>query len=154
MQLLGSGMDFAKDQSAGYLINHLARLFARGLAARLAPLGLALGAFPALLELWQEDGLTQKDLVERLDIEQATMANTLARMERDGLVIRRRDAGDGRLQRIWLTDRARDLRSMAVQAAMAENEARLSPLDGAERDLFLALMRRILRAEAEGADRL
>lgn len=150
MQLLSSAMDFAKDQSAGYLVNHLARLFARGLAARLGPIGLALGAFPALLELWQEDGLTQKDLVERLDIEQATMANTLARMERDGLVTRRRDEGDGRLQRIWLTDRARGLRQAAVAAALEENAARLAPLDETERALLLALMRRLLRGETGG----
>lgn len=103
-------MSFAKDQSAGYLANHMARVFAKGLAARIKPLGLTTGTFPALLELWDTDGLTQKQLVDRLDIEQATMANTLARMERDGLVVRKKDTNDGRVQRIWLTDRARALR--------------------------------------------
>ena len=143
-------MAFEKDQSAGYLINHLARLFARGLAARLAPLGLSIGTFPALLELWAEDGLTQKALVTRLDIEQATMANTLARMERDGLVTRTKDAGDGRAQRVWLTDRARALRGPAEAAAEAENAAALAGLSDAERAQFLALMRRVLAAGRQG----
>ena len=93
-------MDFDKSQSPGYLINHVARLFARGLAARIKPLGITIGTFPVLLELWEEDGLTQKQLVERLDIEQATMANTLSRMERDGLIVRKKDEADGRVQRI------------------------------------------------------
>lgn len=145
-------MTFTRDQSAGYLVNHMARLFARGLSARIKPLGLSTGTFPALLELWDHDGLTQKDLVTRLDIEQATMANTLTRMERDGLVIRRKDPSDGRAQRIWLTPRARALRIPATQAAMAENEAALAPLTDQERALFLSLMRRIIDARAPQAD--
>ncbi|QYX55567.1 MarR family transcriptional regulator [Roseovarius sp. SCSIO 43702] len=139
-------MSFEKEQSAGYLANHLARLFARGLAARIGPLGLTIGTFPALLELWEEDGLTQKQLVERLDIEQATMANTLARMERDGFVTRKRDARDGRVQRVWLTPEARALRDPATAAAMAENEEALAPLSQSERDAFLAAMRKIITA--------
>ena len=139
-------MTFSRDQSAGYLVNHLARLFARGLAARIKPLGLTIGTFPALLELWDKDGLTQKQLVERLDIEQATMANTLARMERDGLVTRRKDETDGRVQRVWLTDRARALQTPATAAAMQENAATLSALSTEEQAQFLSLMQRIIAA--------
>lgn len=137
-------MDFVKDHSAGYLANHLARLFARGLTARIKPLGLTTGTFPALLELWENDGLTQKQLVERLDIEQATMANTLARMERDGLITRKKDAIDGRAQRIWLTDHARGLRGPATEAAKAENAEALSGLSKDEQRQFVALMRKVI----------
>ena len=77
--------DFDKHRSAGYLANHMARVFAHALAERIRPLGLAPGQFMTLIELWREDGLTQRDLVARLDVEQATMANTLKRMERDGI---------------------------------------------------------------------
>ena len=139
-------MEFMKDQSAGYLANHMARLFARGLTTRIKPLGLTTGTFPALLELWQKDGLTQKQLVERLDIEQATMANTLARMERDGLITRKKDVTDGRVQRIWLSDRARDLREPALQAATAENAAALSGLTEAEQGQFISLMQKVITA--------
>lgn len=137
-------MQFTKDQSAGYLVNHMARLFARGLAARIRPLGVSIGTFPALLELWEEDGLTQKQLVERLDIEQATMANTLARMERDGLIRRLRDDADGRVQRVWLTEHARALRIPAIEAALAENAEALAGLSEDERRQFIALMRRVI----------
>ena len=58
-------MSFVKNDSAGYLINHMARLFAQELTARIKPLGLTTGTFPALLELWDQDGLTQKQLVTR-----------------------------------------------------------------------------------------
>lgn len=144
MQMLPKGMTFQKDQSAGYLANHMARLFERGLAGRIRPLGLTTGTFPALLELWENDGLTQKQLVERLDIEQATMANTLSRMERDGLIKRERDPEDGRVQRIKLTERARALRDPAIEAAAAENEDALSGLSAEESAQFLHLMQKII----------
>ncbi len=139
-------MTFSKDQSAGYLVNHLARLFARGLSQRIKPLGLTTGTFPALLELWETDGLTQKQLVERLDIEQATMANTLARMERDGLILRKKDPTDGRVQRVWLTERARALHGPATEAAQAENASALASLNADEQAQFHALMQKILAA--------
>ena len=135
-----------KEQSAGYLINHVARLFARGLTARIKPLGLTTGTFPALLELWDQDGLTQKKLVARLDIEQATMANTLNRMDRDGLVIRRKDPSDGRAQRVWLTDRVRSLKDAAIAAAIEENAASLAGLSTTEQALFIDLMKKVVRA--------
>ncbi|MXO64217.1 MarR family winged helix-turn-helix transcriptional regulator [Altericroceibacterium endophyticum] len=138
-------MEFVKDQSAGYLANHMARIFAHGLTARIKPLGLTTGTFPALLELWDTDGLTQKQLVERLDIEQATMANTLARMERDGLVIRKKDPNDRRVQRVWLTDRARNLRGPAMAAAQEENAARLAALTAEEKRQFVALMQKVIQ---------
>ncbi|KEJ96332.1 DNA-binding transcriptional regulator, MarR family [Pseudosulfitobacter pseudonitzschiae] len=141
-------MSFAKDQSAGYLANHMARVFAKGLAARIKPLGLTTGTFPALLELWDTDGLTQKQLVDRLDIEQATMANTLARMERDGLVVRKKDSNDGRVQRIWLTDRARALRGPAISAAQDENAVRLAGLTQDEKRQFVALMHKVLKTKS------
>ena len=144
-------MTFSKDDSAGYLINHMARIFAQGLTARIRPLGLTIGTFPALLELWQGDGLSQKQLVARLGIEQATMANTLNRMERDGLITRRKDPEDGRSQQVWLTDQARALRDPAIAAAEGVNRDLLSALTPDETGQLLALMRKVIQSEpAEG----
>ena len=137
-------MEFVKEQSAGYLANHMARLFARGLQERIKPLGLTTGTFPALLELWEKEGLTQRELVRRLDIEQATMANTLARMERDGLIFRGKDPSDGRAHRIWLTEKARALHAPAIAAAAQVNAAALRSLSETDRRQFVALMSKII----------
>ncbi|EXJ14225.1 MarR family winged helix-turn-helix transcriptional regulator [Imhoffiella purpurea] len=145
-------MTFNKDESAGYLANHLARLFARDLQARIKPLGLSTGTFPALLVLWENDGLTQRELIERLDIEQPTMANTLTRMERDGLIRRCKDPADGRVQRIWLTDEARALEGLATAAAEAVNADALAGLGDEERAAFQATMRRIIATLQASAD--
>lgn len=146
MQVLIFAMTFDKMTSAGYLANHMARLFAHGLQERIAPLGIVTGQFPALLELWERDGVTQKELVARLDIEQATLANTLARMERDGLIRRTKHPADARAQQIWLTDKAQRIRDDAYAAATNQNALALSGLSPAEQATFLDLMQRVIDA--------
>jgi DNA-binding MarR family transcriptional regulator len=139
-------MTFDKDRSAGYVVNHMARLFAAALTERIRPLGLSTGQFPLLLHLWQEEGLTQKQLVERLDVEQATIANTLTRMERDGLIERRPHPQDGRAQCIHLTAKARALEAPATAAAQAVNETALAPLPPVARKAFLRVMGQVIAA--------
>ena len=140
------GMEFDKHGSAGYLANHMARLFAQGLQERIRPLGIAPAQFMLLLELWREEGISQRDLVERLDVEQATIANTLARMERDGLITRVAHKGDARVKLIRLTGKAREIEREAVAAAWAQNAAALESLSDEERLVFLDLMRRVIGA--------
>jgi DNA-binding MarR family transcriptional regulator len=143
-------MSFDKTRSAGYLLNHLGRIFARELATAIQPLGLAPGQFVLLLELWRENGLTQRELVHRLDVEQATVANTLARMERDGLIERRPHPEDGRAQSIHLTARGRALEAPATSAATGINRRLLGVLSAAEREAFLETMRRVITGSRGG----
>ncbi|KPF75589.1 MarR family transcriptional regulator [Brevundimonas sp. AAP58] len=137
-------MGFQKDQSAGYLTNHLARLFAHRLHDAIAPIGLAPAQFMTLIELWNDDGLTQAQLVERLDVEQATLANTLKRMERDGLIERSPHPSDGRSQIICLTEKARFLEVPATSAAREISEDALMRLRPADRQSLIRLMQQLL----------
>ena len=138
-------MSFDKSTSAGYLANHMARLFGHGLHRRIQHLGLFPAQFMTLLELWAEDGLTQKQLLDRLDVEQATMANTLARMERDGLIVRKPHPGDARAQQAWLTPKGRSLEDAATTAAQAQNDLALSDLSADERSVLIDVMRRVIK---------
>lgn len=131
-----------RERSAGFLANHLARQFHQALAARIAPLGLAPAQFMVLVELWAEPGLTQGELVRRLDVEQATMANTLARMARDGLIERRPVEGDRRARGVFPTARAAALEQPAKARAEQVNAVALAGLDPDERDSLLALIRK------------
>ena len=137
-------MKFDKENSAGYLVNHMARLFAQELQQRIKPLGIVTGQFPILLELWEKDGVSQRELLEKLDIEQATLANTLTRMQRDGIIRRTKHPTDARAQQIWLTERAKDVREEAYKSALEVNSDALSCLDQTDRALFMQFMGKII----------
>ncbi|WP_299356937.1 MarR family transcriptional regulator [uncultured Shimia sp.] len=143
-------MTFNHTTSAGYLVNHMARLFFEELRKKIEPLGIVPGQFPALLALWQQDGQTQRELVEKLDVEQATMANTLNRMQRDGLIVRMDHPTDGRAKVICLTDKARLVRDDAYAAATTVNDAALAALSPDERVQFIDFMQRTIKTLQKG----
>ena len=48
--------------------------------------GLRLGQYQVLRHLWEEDGLTPREIADRLGVEMPTVTRTVQRMVRDGLV--------------------------------------------------------------------
>lgn len=104
-----TGTPLRPGSSIGSQVNRLARLFEGALRSRISPYGVVPGQFPALLALFERDGQTQRELCEVASVDQSTMAKTLARMRRDGLVDPRPDPRDGRLTRYHLTSAALDL---------------------------------------------
>ncbi|MGH2392623.1 MAG: MarR family winged helix-turn-helix transcriptional regulator [Candidatus Limnocylindria bacterium] len=77
--------------------------------------------------------MSQAELSRVVAIEPPTMVRTIDRMVRDGLVRREADPDDGRISRIFLTDRGRSLRDQLVPRAAAVNAAnaqKLTPREG------------------------
>ncbi|MBX7198657.1 MAG: MarR family transcriptional regulator [Rhodospirillaceae bacterium] len=130
--------------SLGYQIGLLSRLFDRRLQEVLKEQGVAPGQFAPLVMLFEQDGLTQAELCRRINVEQPTMANTLERMERDGLIKRKADTEDKRRALVHLTPRAKDMREAVMENARAvagRAVQRLSPAD--QDDMFRLLARMV-----------
>lgn len=107
-----------KDESALFFsnISRFQRLYAKGLSKRLGIHGVRTGYIDILSNLWQRDNVTQKSLHAHLGIEQATLSNTLSRMERDNLVTRSRNPKDRRHMLISLTSKGRSLEPTVLAA--------------------------------------
>ncbi len=144
------GVDPLQRVTLGYLINLLARLLAQSLKARNGADGILPGQFPIVLELLKSDGPTQRDLCEFVKIEQSTMANTLKRMERDGIIERRACLDDGRQATVHLTESGRALAQTAVINAFEVNRVALEALDkDAQVALRAGLTAMVERLEAD-----
>lgn len=139
-------MSFERERSSGYLANWAARLFARAIDRRLAPLGLSSAYMPVFFALAAGDELSQKTLAETASVEQPTMAATLKRMERDGLIVRRPDPRDGRAALISLTPAALDKLKGVKAAGLAVNEIAMAPLTEREREQYHTLLLKVIRA--------
>ena len=138
--------------SLGYQVNYFARLLANTLRNRIELLGVVPGQFAQLLTLYEEEGLTQRELCERVGIEQPTMANTLQRMERDGLIKRVPDPTDGRRARVMLTSQARRKEADLIEAAHDANALATAGLDQSEISAFMhTLAKMIENLENESA---
>ena len=125
---------FDHKQTLAYVSAHLSRVLANRLREELAPLGLLPAQFTALAEIARDEGLTQKQLVERLDLEQPGVARTLTTMEKDGWIARRTI---DRVQGLYLTDRARDVLPRALAVVQSLNRDALRDLSRTEREHLL-----------------
>ncbi|MEN3011290.1 MarR family transcriptional regulator [Dictyoglomus thermophilum] len=73
----------------------------------LSGLKLYRGQAPMLLLLSEKDGLTQKEIAEKMKIKPSTVAIMVRRMRKRGLVITQRDEKDRRFSKVYLTDEGR-----------------------------------------------
>ncbi|WP_318557214.1 MarR family transcriptional regulator [Geobacter anodireducens] len=90
-----------------YKLNYLARLILSKVNEKIKPHGVTQGQLPVLCCLHDAEGQTQAELCKNIQVEQPTMANTLRRMERDGLIFRTASDTDKRQSRVYITERTR-----------------------------------------------
>jgi len=95
------------DKNLCYEINRLARMLMAKINEQTKPHGVTQGQLPVLCCLDEESGQTQAELCKNIQVEQPTMANTLSRMERDGLIYRVACEQDRRQTKIYLSERTR-----------------------------------------------
>jgi DNA-binding MarR family transcriptional regulator len=75
----------------------------------LEKIGVYPGQPPLLFILNKHDGLSQKEIAEKLGIKPSTITVMLKRMESGNLVFRRQDSEDQRISRVYITEEGRDL---------------------------------------------
>ena len=142
-------MTYQREQSAGYLVNWAGRLFVRAIERRLA--GGNAGPMPVFFALAGGGTLSQTALARWASVEQPTMANTLNRMERDGLISRKPDPADKRSALISLSKLGRQRATEALISAQEVNGLALSGFKPAEREMLLDMLRRVAsNLEADG----
>ena len=121
----------------------------RALRARLDRIlqlhGLRIGQYQVLRMLWEEDGLTPRELASRLDVEMPTVTRTVGRMVRDGLVVREAHPNDARSIRIRLTARGSAAKEEVSRLFADEAEVALTGFSAQERADFIADLDRIYR---------
>jgi len=106
------------DHQLCFALYRASRAMIRAYAPLLEPLGLTYPQYLTLLALWEADGAdapSVKGLGERLSLDSATLTPLLKRLERQGLIERRRDPGDERVVRVQLSKKGRALQLKAVR---------------------------------------
>ena len=72
------------------------------------------GQFMFLLELYTNDGKNQEEIAETLKIDKGTTARALKKLEEQGFLARIKDENDKRANKIYLNDKAKDIRDSAL----------------------------------------
>jgi DNA-binding MarR family transcriptional regulator len=140
------------ETSVGYQIRQTNRLFCRYLQQQIAPYGLTLGMWYFLRALWDEDGLTQRELSVIVGTMEPTTLTAIKAMEREGLVRRQKNVEDRRKINIFLTERGRGLKAELLPLAKKVVEDSVAGFARAERERFLEDLKAVQRNLLERLD--
>jgi DNA-binding MarR family transcriptional regulator len=99
--------------------------------------GLTPRQLAVLVTVSQNEGLSQTGLVERTGIDRSTLADIVRRMQRKGLLQRRRTKEDARAYAVKLTDEGRKVLRTAEPLAKRVDDRILDALPGKQRDQFI-----------------
>jgi MarR family transcriptional regulator for hemolysin len=93
----------------GFLIHDVSRLRRSAFDRCLKPLNVTRAQWWVLAYLSREDGMTQSQLAEELDIGKVAVGGLIDRLEKSGLVRRDADATDRRVNRVFLEPKSKQL---------------------------------------------
>lgn len=100
------------------------------------------GAWYLLRVMWEEDGLTQRELAQRVGMMEPTAVIALRGMEAAGWIRRRRSDTDKRKVHLFLTAQGNALRERLLPEAHAVNALASQRLSADETLMLRALLRR------------
>jgi DNA-binding MarR family transcriptional regulator len=103
-----------------------------------------------LRRLWREDGLTPGQIARQLGLATPTVTRAATRMEAAGLLRREPHPTDGRLVRLVLTDRGRELEQIIGPEMRALSEQTLTGFSTEERAELIKALRRVHRNLSAG----
>jgi len=144
MQRPKSPVEWDPGDSAAYLLGRAARLFTRRADDRLRKHGFGAAHVPVLRALKDGTARSQTELATLARIEQPTMAQMLARMERDGVVRRTPNPEDGRSSLFALTAAALAKVADARRVLVHGSDELLAGLTAAEVAQLTALLKRMV----------
>lgn len=148
--MIGAGRARRVQDTTGFALAKACRAHRLNVGAELAKVGLHAGQEMVLLQLWEEDGLKGGELATRLRVEPPTVTRMLQRLERCGLVERRRDSHDARGVRVYLTEAGRGLRGPVEECWARVEEKTFRGMDEGEKALLRGLLVRVRQNLREG----
>lgn len=137
------------DRSFGFLLHDVSRLLRIEYNRRVRHLGLTRSQWRVIAHLSRNEGSTQTFLADILEIENATLARLLDRLEADGWIERRPSPTDRRAKHLYLTDKPAAIIDAMFRISARLQHDTLNGMSHAERerliDSLLGIKRNLLQ---------
>ncbi|OEH93792.1 MarR family winged helix-turn-helix transcriptional regulator [Bacillus solimangrovi] len=136
-------MDFKLDESVGYLIALCSSLLERELHRRFRSFDVTPEQWAVLNRLWEQDGLTPKQLAEKTFKDQSNTTRILSKLEKKDIIIRKSHPKDQRSHFIFLTEQGKSLKSDLVPIAVDVLEKALEGIPKENEEELKKLLKQI-----------
>ncbi|RJX66554.1 MarR family transcriptional regulator [Vibrio sinensis] len=138
--------EFDRQSSFGWMVNVVANHAEKKFELELKKHGLTVALWPTMMCLWEEEGVTQRDIAAKSKVENSTTTRTLDKLEKLDLVERRADPNSRRSFRIYLTDKGRAMQEDLLPVPVAVNQELMDVLDESEQKDMIRLLQKMVAA--------
>lgn len=104
------------------------------------------GQYAFLLVLYQNDGISQEEISSRLTIDKGTTARALEKLERSGFIKRISNPQDRRSNKVFLTDKAREVEPILNETLSSWTETLLRDLTHEEQELIFKILEKMVNS--------
>lgn len=144
--------DSVPNDRLAHLVRDAARGLARALQVRLTTYDVTFGQWTFMRILWEQDGLTQRELSNRAGVMEPTTYAAIRGMERLGYVFRESMLGNKKNKYVKLTAQGRALKSKLVPEAEQVNAIAIRGVSesnvGITRQTLLAIIQNLAADES------
>ncbi|MDH7794964.1 MULTISPECIES: MarR family transcriptional regulator [unclassified Beijerinckia] len=138
------------EDAIGFLMWDAARSLTKHYNQTLMLHGISVGVFPFLRSLWEKDGVTQRQLADRIGVTGSTTVVALRQLEQAGYIQRSVDEKDARKVLVTLTDSGRSLHALVIPEISVVTNTSMSDFTDQERQQLRSLLQRFRNNMSQG----
>lgn len=105
--------------------------------------GIYHGQAKLLMEIFKNNGASQRELAENLDVRPSSMAEMLKKLENNGFILKKQDENDQRISHIYLTDEGKKIVEEIEKSKDEFEEKFFSALTEEEKEKLLVLIEKL-----------
>lgn len=135
---------YIKENSPGYRISLLSRLYGPVVNSHMEPLDITFGQVPFVMEILHQPGQTQEALSEAVAVDKAAAARILASLESLGYLLRKENSDNRRQKLIYPTKKLEQMKPEIKKIVTEVNDQLLEGFDSVEKETVIKMLDQLI----------
>ncbi|MBP1888698.1 DNA-binding MarR family transcriptional regulator [Clostridium moniliforme] len=136
---------FNIDDCIGFITNKGAKKLSDEFNKRVQQYGMTRVQWIALFYIGKSDGVSQKELSDLMNVKESSMVRLIDRMEKEDLVIRKKQTNDRRVTSIFLTLKGKELREKVLPLGQEFQDDATKGISSEELDNFKKVLEKMIK---------
>jgi len=129
-----------REESIGRIVSILYRIEQSHMGKQLEAYNIGAGQFSFLAELLIHDGISQDEVAANFRCDKATAARAIQHLEKHGYLERKQSEDDGRVKKVFVTDKAREFKTILFSILKNWTETLLQGFSTEEKNTLFDLL--------------
>lgn len=136
---------FNIDDCIGFITNKGAKKLADEFNKRVQQYGMTRVQWIALFYIGRSDSIFQKELSDLMNVKESSMVRLIDRMEKEDLVIRKKQANDRRITSIFLTPKGKEFREKVLPLGQEFQDDATKGISAEELNNFKNVLKKMIQ---------